>query len=142
MDDGLGQGGPVVVTGRVDARVQVRHEAGVDLQEADGELLQIGQRRVTGTEVVDADRDAEVDDLAEVGRGNGAVFDQHAFGELESQRTGAERGRGQQTGQGLAEPAVAELTPGDVDRDPHRVCRAGLPARQLLDRLGQHPLPD
>ena len=45
--------------GRVVLFGQRRHEGAVDLEDVDRELLEVGQRRVPGAEVVDGDTEAE-----------------------------------------------------------------------------------
>ena len=59
LHDGPGQ--PVALGGAV----ELGHEGLVDLDDVDGEALEVGQRAVAGAEVVDGDADAEV---AQVGR--------------------------------------------------------------------------
>ena len=52
LDDGLGQAGRVVIGQRGDERA-------VDLEDVDRELLEVGQRRIPGAEVVDGDAEPE-----------------------------------------------------------------------------------
>ena len=80
------------------------HERAVDLEDVDGELPQVRERRVAGSEVVDGDADAELLDRAELLCGRVGVVHDRGLGELDDEpgrrkagrleRVRAGRGRG------------------------------------------------
>src|SRR5690606_35508887 len=81
-DDGLHDGQVVGVVG------QAGDEAAVEFEYVDRQALEVGQRGVTGAEVVQGDGDAEG---AQAGEGLGGDFDvgkQGAFGQLQTQARG------------------------------------------------------
>ncbi len=53
-------------------------ERAVDLERVDGELAEVGERRVAGAEVVDGDAHAELLDLAQAAHGGVGVAHQRA----------------------------------------------------------------
>ena len=76
--------------GRDDALVllvhaEALHECLVDLDEGDGQATEMGERRVPGAEVVEADLHAEVPDVPELLQDVGAQVDDRGLGELEVQ---------------------------------------------------------
>ena len=83
----------------------VAHERAVDLQQVDRELLQVGERRVAGAEVVDREPHAEVAQPAQADRRRGRVLHERAFGDLEDQPRRLEAGTGR-----------AATRPGRADR--------------------------
>jgi hypothetical protein len=78
-DDGLGEG-PVAPVGG-----QVLDEALVDLDDVDVELLQVGQGRIAGAEIVDGDLDAGGAEVAQALGHLGPLVEQQAFGDLDDQ---------------------------------------------------------
>ena len=81
--------------GAVDDRVGERL---VDLQDVDGELPQVAERRVARTEVVDCNAHAEGAQVLEApGRGFG-ILNEHAFGHLQDHLRCGESGSHQGVG--------------------------------------------
>ena len=70
---------------RSGAAEDVAHERAVDLEQVDRELLEVGERRVAGPEVVDGEPDAEVAQPPEPDGRRRRVLHQRAFGDLEDQ---------------------------------------------------------
>src|SRR5690606_737629 len=70
--------------------IQLVDEGAVDLQAVDGEVLEIGQRRVTGTEIVNGQLDPLFFQGGEVVRNSAALFQQHALGQLQLQQMGGQ----------------------------------------------------
>ena len=75
-DDGLAQC-HVVGTGR-----QVADEGLVDLEVVDVEFLEVGQRRVAGTEIIDRNLDTGVAELQQSVSDQGAGIQQQPFGDF------------------------------------------------------------
>jgi hypothetical protein len=67
----------------------VADETLVDLEHIDGKALEVGQRRVTGAEVIDRQAHAQLAQLAQHGQGFVRPLGQRAFGDLQLQRLGA-----------------------------------------------------
>jgi hypothetical protein len=122
--------------------VHAAHEGAVDLERADGEAVQVRQRRVARAEVVQLQVDPQRLQLLQHRGGRAAALHQHAL-VSSSFRWRASRPR---VGQGAAdvayEPRVRELAGAQVDADRDaRVFELPPPLRQPLARLLQHPLP-
>ena len=67
------------------AVIQVLHKRPVDLEGVDGQVPQVGQRRIAATEIVDSDADARKA-LLEFGKLRGGVAEvlhEQVFGDLE-----------------------------------------------------------
>ena len=82
----------------------VAHERAVDLQQVDRELLEVGERRVAGAEVVDGEPHAEVAQPPEPDGRRGRVLHQRALGDLEDQPVGLEAAAAEQRLDPVGEP--------------------------------------
>ena len=76
-------------------RFEIGDERLVDLHDVDRKVLEVAERRVSGPEVVEGQRDPEALELAEHDEGPLAVLDEDALGELERHpvRTSARLGK-------------------------------------------------
>jgi hypothetical protein len=100
---------------------RVAHEALVDLQLVQRHLLQVGQVRVAGAEVVDREADPERGQLAHAADGLADVLDQQAFGDFEDQLLRRRAGLLQHGAHLGHEIRLAELQRTDVDRQRQRM---------------------
>jgi len=109
-DDGAGDGGVVVVVG------QAGDERLVDLQDVDGQALEVAERGVAGAEVVDRQLQAELLERLEDRQGFLLAVHHEGFGDFQLQALRAQCGAAQQ----LADPSdqlrLAQLGAGQVDR--------------------------
>jgi hypothetical protein len=113
--------------------IEAPDEGAVDLELVDGQLVQVGPRRVPGAEVVDGEVDAQP---LEVGQRGGALrgrAHERGLGDLEAELARREARIGEHAAHGVGEAFVAQLVHGDVDRDAQRVA-CGRPRRGLLAR--------
>ena len=115
-----------------------RHEGSVDLQHVDGELSQVGQRRVAGAEVVDGHAHPERLQQGQSADGVLDVVHQGGLGELQDAQSRIEAA----VGEGIAhigdDLVPIELFGRDVDRDGDVVALA-LPGRTLSAGFFEHP---
>src|SRR5574341_1852808 len=111
--------------------VDVAHEGLVDLQRVDGECLEIAERRVTGTEVVDGDPHPQSLELAQYLDGVLGVLHGQALGDLQLQKPRIELGFPEGLVDVAHEVRILELPGGEVDRDRQRASEAGLPDLDL-----------
>src|SRR5690606_38094335 len=136
-DDGLHDGQVVGVVG------QAGDEAAVEFEYVDRQALEVGQRGVTGAEVVQGDRDAEG---AQAGEGLGGDFDvgqQGAFGQLQAQARGRQAACGERAVDVVDQAGLGELARGQVDAQPGRVAVGRhRPLPRLPAGLVQQPAPD
>ena len=72
--------------------VEIGDERLIDLDLVEGERLEIGQRGVSGAEVVHGDPHAERLEPAQDRNGAGEILHQHAFGDFQLQATRRESG--------------------------------------------------
>ena len=129
-DDG-GHDGRVTV-----GDAEAGHEGAVDLHHVDGEPAQVGERRVPGAEVVEAEAHAgELQLLERLDRGVDVV-EQHRLGDLEVQAGGVGAGVRQRPGDPLGQVGLGQLAGREVDR--HEDLGADpLPVGELAARLAQ-----
>src|SRR5262249_56577395 len=111
-DGGAGDGG--VLGGVADPA----HEGLVDLQDVDGELLEVGDRGVAGAEIVDGQAHPEGADGPELAEDLGIAAQDAALAELELQHRGVDSALEQDLANHLGEVAAHELAERYVDRDP------------------------
>jgi len=118
-------------------------ERPVDLQRMDRQGLQVRERRLTGTEVVDRDLDAESAQPRQDPADALGVVHEHPLGDLQNQRLGRETRLGQRVFH-RADELGDKLTRRDVHRDHEWgfVLRFRGPARRLRARLVQYPRAD
>ncbi|MDP9397604.1 MAG: hypothetical protein M3P96_07150 [Actinomycetota bacterium] len=120
--------------------VQAGDEGTVDLQGVDGELLEIGQRRVAGAEVVEGELHAQLLDLAQPAQRRVGVVQEQGLGDLEDQYGWIETALGEGRGDVVGDLSRHDLPGGEVDVDPQRAARVG-PGAGLPARFGQDPAP-
>ncbi|HEY4230178.1 MAG TPA: hypothetical protein VGO79_08390, partial [Thermoanaerobaculia bacterium] len=77
---------------RESGRARVVKKGAVDLQDVDRQALQVGERRVSGAEVVDADVEAQVPQGPQGVDRRADVGHQHALGHLEAHQVGGHAG--------------------------------------------------
>ena len=92
-------------------------ERAVDLQVRDGEAAQVGQRRVAGAEVVEADHHAAVAQIDQLRDRRLVGLEQRRLGQLERQRRLRQSGRLERGAHGRGEVGAGRLPRGEVDRD-------------------------
>ncbi len=124
-------------------RTDVIDEALVDLDADDWKPLYVRQRRVAGSEVVDGDAHPEFGDRLENVGGMCEVFDDHGFGDLESESHRYDSGVLERLFDQSSERGITELPWRQVHRDGKVRSRVvALPLRQLLTSLREHPSSD
>ena len=74
------------------SRVELADERAVDLDRVDRQLLEVGQGRIPGAEVVDGDLDAESSHGVEFSGGGDEVGQQDGLGDLDSEATWIDAG--------------------------------------------------
>ena len=104
--------------------LEVADEDPVDLDLLERESVQIRQRGIPGSEIVERDVDAEQLELAQDRYGAGEVVDQNAFGDLELEPVRPKARLEQDRVDELCQIAVMELEPVEA-RDDQRDFRAG-----------------
>ena len=118
-------------------------ERAVDLDRFDGKPLDVVERRVARSEVVEQDPYAEsLQPLHDCRRGIGLLH-QHALGQLEREPLRGDAGHVQQLGDLLWQVGLRELPAGEVYRHVRDV-DLGIrgPAGELAAGLLQHPTPE
>ena len=90
----------------IGALAHLLDERGRDLEDVDGEALQVAERRVAGAEVVDRQPHAERLELVQLLERCVAALDDHALGDLEDQAHGVEAGVAQRGGNVVHERLV------------------------------------
>src|SRR6266849_997740 len=109
------------------------HEGLIDLERVEREALQVGERGMSGAEIVERQAGAELADAGQHLRGMFGVLHHQGFGELELERAARRPMAGEHRAK-IVDQIVAEQLPrGYVDAGEHRVaasCRA-LPLREL-----------
>ena len=122
-----------------DRAVRVAVEPGderpVDLDRVERQVLQVGQRRVAGAEVVEHEPDAHVAQPAERPDPDLGLVHHDALGDLELERRRVEPGLGQDRVDLVDEVRLAELAGRQVDRHHQaRAARAGRRATRVAWR--------
>ena len=132
-DGGLDQH-PVVLH-----RLRMSDEAAVDLDRVHRQLVQTGQRGVTGAEVVQRQLHAQVLEVAQ-GQLHGFVLRRQALGHLQLQALGSHAAVLQQIGQLVHHAGAPELGPRQVHRQLRRRPRSerAAPMHELGAGLAQH----
>jgi len=127
-----------------------RTKGAVNLQLVRPQLLQVGERRIAGAEVVDHEGPGRGLRSAATTRCVVAIVaHQRAFGELELQLFGAHRVPQQRGFDDLDQPLIAELLRRDVDRGPaphrgrqHAIARSERRAVSSVHSPSWHTRPD
>ena len=120
-EDGLDDGEAVVVLGHTG------DEGAIDLEQIEGETMQVAERGEAGAEVVDAEADAKRFELGEDADGVFGVGHADALGDLETEGVGIDAGVVEDLLDLLDEVGSSELPCGEIDADRER-----LRARELL----------
>ncbi len=123
---------------------QAAHEGAVDLEDIDRETVQVRQRRVAGTEVVDREPNAQRLQLAELDQVRLGVVHHRAFGQLDQQALGLEAGDFQRVTDVADQVALLQVPARDVHGDAQALARRDA-AAPLLDATAgvlQHPAPE
>src|SRR5207237_7119729 len=102
-----------------------------DLEEVDGQPVQVAERAVAGAEIVDAERDAALAQAGQALDGDGGVLHQDALGDLEPQRARVEAGGVQRLLDLLDQIGLEHLAAGEIDGERER--------RKLRVRLLEPP---
>ena len=110
LDQGVDEGGGI---GRT---AHLRHERAVDLEHVDGELAEVGERRVAGAEVVDGDLHAEILETRQPVDGGVGVLHEHGFGDLDHEGLRGHAVGVEHRPHVVDEPVKLELAHGHVDR--------------------------
>src|SRR5215208_4020329 len=132
-------GGDHGVVGWVE--VEAGHERAVDLERRQRQVLEGGQGRVAGAEVVDRDVDAEGGQALEGGGGRGRVGGEGPLGDLEAEPVGVGPGVGQGAGDQVDQVGLGELAwrQVDVHGRGEGAGAVGPPAGRLAAALGEDP---
>src|SRR5882762_7898393 len=88
-------------------------EARIDLEQVDGQPVQVAERAVPGAEVVDAQLQPELPQAGQAPRRGGGVLDQHALGDLQPQRARVQPGGPQRVVDLLDQVGLQHLPAGD-----------------------------
>ncbi len=116
------------------------HERPVNLQRLDREPMQRLQRRISGAEVVDVQREAVLVQLEQHPLGQVGVVHDDGLGDLEHDVARLEIRFAQVALEVLQQAAVPELPVRDVDADPQVIgCAGKFPHGNLTARLAQNP---
>ena len=113
----------------------VMNEAAIDLQLGDREALEVGERRIAGTEVVDRQVHAQPSQTFKEGRRPLTLFHQPGFRDLQFQTLRRETAVGENRAQALLDAAAADLLGRDVHRQHPGVeslCKPGLALQAYL----------
>src|SRR5215813_9246458 len=143
--EALGHGDHRAHDGAVAALVaEPLHEGAVDLERVHREPLEIAERRVAGTEVIDGEPHAQVLELAQLGESGRRVLHHHALRDLELEAAGVETAQVDGVRHLRHQVRVLELLGGEVHaHDEGGIPRIlDLPGASLTARLGEHPLSD
>src|ERR1043166_4506232 len=116
--------------------LEVADEDPVDLDLLERKGVQIRQRGIAGSKIVERDMDAEQLELAQDRYGTGEVVDQNTFGDLELEPVGFKAGLEQDRVHELGQIAVMELHRRNIHRNPERIWPRG----RFLAGLAQNPL--
>jgi hypothetical protein len=81
----------------------------VDLDEIDGKVGQVAERRVPGSEVIDREADAEASDGVKTGQGEVEILDDGTLGDLQDERPGRESRGVQRAGNVVDQVGFLEL---------------------------------
>src|SRR5437763_970135 len=111
-DDRARQLRPIVGLG------QSPHDTAIDLQNVDGEAVQVGQRRVTGAEIVDGEFDTERLQALESLQVCVGVVHGRAFGQLDDEITGLKSGFTQRLRDIVHQLAVLQVAARDIHGQP------------------------
>ncbi len=135
-DHRAGDGGVVGIVG------QLAHEAAVDLELVQRELLEIGQAGIAGTKIVQRQRHAQGLEFGQPALHALDVFHQRTFGQLDLQHALGHAVPGQGVAHQVDDVGALQLLRGNVHR--HREAAAALvdPGAQLTAGLVHHPAAD
>ena len=127
--------------GVVAAVAEPAHERPVDLEERQVEALQVGQRRVAGAEVVEADLDAELGDAAQRLDDDRARREQGSFGDLHADRRTLDAVPRHRRAHAVDERGVLQRARRHVGRDGCAASRSGSADHAANCRMTQleHP---
>ena len=131
-DDGAGDRQAFV------AAIAFDDEGAVDLEDVDGETLQVGERRITGAEVVDRNIDAHRLQFIEHCQRPLDVAHQHAFGDFQFEVFRRQAGFLQHRHDQCGEILFAEQAGRDVDGDAQFRIAGSAPGGGLVAGLAQH----
>ena len=95
----------------------VAHELAVDLDEVEGQVLEVVEGAEARPEVVQREAAAELAELLGEGARRGDVVDRGGLGDLEDQLRRVDRGEAQLAADVLGELGIAQRVAGDVDLD-------------------------
>ena len=117
----------------------VLDEGTVDLDLVEREALQVGQRRISGAEIVHRDPDPERPQLMQHRKRGLLVVQQYALGDLDLQPRGCKAGSRERADDHLHQAGTAKLDRRNIDGDvkivrPLRGGGAGLPDHPLAHR--------
>jgi hypothetical protein len=121
--------------------VDVADERTVDLQHVDGHVLQAGERRIAGPEVVEREREAPRMQLRQDLLGPVGVRHGRGLGDLDHHVVRVDGAGAKLRDQLLGEPRGPELARREVEPDAE-VEPIGGPGRTLTRELGDHPVAD
>src|SRR3979411_2957118 len=118
--------------------LQIRYERLVDLDFVEREGLQVGQRRISGAEIVHRDAYAQRLQAAQDRQATGEVFHKHALSDFQFQPRRCKPGFEQYGMYQCNEVAMAELDWREIDCDLERLW----PRSRLAAGLPEHPFAD
>ena len=115
-------------------------EGAVDLQDVDGEPVEVAEGGMAGAEVVEGQLHTHVTELLEQPDGVVDVAHHHALGDLERQGARRQVAVGHGLGHDIDQVGVGQLSAREIDGDPHRVVEGvpPLPIGRLGDGFAQH----
>ena len=126
------------IAASLESRPEVGHERAVDLERLDGEVLEIGERRIARAEVVDGHVHAELAHRAHGERRGGFVDHQQALGDFELEAGARQSGFVEMREHPVGKARRLELRARDVHGHA-QVAASGLPPfGDLLERLAHH----
>ena len=113
----------------------------VDLDRVEGKTVQVGERGITGAEIVERQMDAGFLEEIEDVRGLLRVLHDERFGDLEAQRFALNGGGADEMPDLLHQVGLDQLPAGDVDGNEQRLPRSRqvlLPARDVVDGAAEN----
>ncbi len=112
------------------------------IEPIDREVLDVGQRRIPGAEIVDRDAHPQLVKPTQVRRDRFGIGHHDAFGELEIEPAGIEPGFRQRLGHQQGHALLAKLHGRKVDADAQRRKSRTLPRFRVAAGLPQYPFVD
>src|SRR5882762_8160787 len=118
------------------------HEGPIDLQRIDRKASEMAQARITGAEVVEGEREAQLLEVAQYACGVGGLLHQKGFSQLELQKTPLQSSIGESHAHSIEKGRRPQLHGRDVDRNDYRKEPDLLPGPGLMTGFRQHPPAD